>query len=102
MCCIGRWTVDELNYLIALLQQADFDPTDVDTDLHKRVSSAIQDGFIKRFDMRVSSRDGDLSMWMRDVEEVVREIMGNTRFAGHKHFMFEAAVDEDLSLNLSL
>ena len=45
--------------MIALLQQADFDPTDVDTDLHKRVSAAIQDGFIKRFDMRVSSRDGD-------------------------------------------
>ena len=72
--------------MIALLQQADFDPTDVDTDLHKRVSAAIQDGFIKRFDMRVSSRDGDqdLSMWMREVEEVVREIMGDTRFAGHQ------------------
>ncbi len=80
--------------MIALLQQADFDPTDVDTDLHKRVSAAIQDGFINRFDMRVSSRDGDqdLSMWMRDVEEVVREIMGDTRFAGHQHF---TAVDED-------
>ena len=83
--------------MIALLQQADFDPTDVDTDLHTRVSAAIQDGFIKRFDMLVSSRDGDqdLSIWMRDVEEVVREIMGDTRFAGHQHFMFEAAVDED-------
>ena len=34
-------------------------------------------------------------MWMLDVEEVVREIMGDTRFAGHQHFMFEAAVDED-------
>ena len=97
MCCIGRGTVDELKDMIALLQQADFDPTDVDTDLHKRVASAIQDGFIKHFDMRVSSRDGnqDLSMWMLDVEEVVREIMGDTRFAGHQHFIFEAAVDED-------
>ena len=77
--------------------KADFDHTNMDTDFYKRVSSAIQDGFIKRFDMRVSSRDGDqdLSMWMRDVEEVVREIMGDTRFAGHQHFMFEAAVDED-------
>ena len=70
--------------MIALLKQDDFDPTDVDTDLHKRVSAAIQDGFINRYDMRVSSRDGDqdLSMWMRDVEEVVREIMGDKRFAG--------------------
>ena len=39
--------------------KADFDHTDMDTDLYKRVSSAIQDGFIKRFDMQVSSRDGD-------------------------------------------
>jgi len=70
--------------MIALLQQAYFDPTDVDTDLHKGFSTAIQDGFIKRFDMRVSSRDGnqDLSMWMLDVEEVMREIMSDTRFAG--------------------
>ena len=77
-----RWTVDELKDMIALLKRADFDPTDIDTDLHKRVADAIQDGFIRRFDMRVNSRDGDqdLSMWMRDVEEVVREIMRDERF----------------------
>jgi hypothetical protein len=64
-----RWTVDELKDMIALLKRADFDPTDIDTDLHKRVADAIQDGFIRRFDMRVNSRDGDqdLSMWMQDV-----------------------------------
>ena len=57
--------------MIALLKQEDFDPTDVDTDLHKRVSAAIQDGFINRYDMQVSSRDcdQDLSMWIREVEE---------------------------------
>ena len=56
------------------------DPHDEDTNLHKRLSSAIQDRFIKHFDTQVSSRDGnqDLSMWMLDVEEVVREIMGDT------------------------
>ena len=80
MYCTGRWTVDEHKDMVALLQQADFDPTNVDTHLHKMVSSGIQDRFIKRFDMRVSSRDcdQDLSMWMLDVEEVMREIMGNT------------------------
>ena len=78
-------------------KQGDFNPTNVDTDLHKRVSAAIQDEFINRYDMLVSSRDGeqDLSMWMRDVEEVVREIMGDKRFAGHQHFTFQASVDED-------
>ncbi len=25
---MGRWTVDELKYMLVLLQQADFDPTD--------------------------------------------------------------------------
>ena len=73
--------MDELKNMIALLKRADFDPTDIDTDLHKRVADAIQDGFIRRFDMRVNSRDGDqdLSMWMRDVEQVVREIMRDER-----------------------
>ena len=54
-----RWTVDELKDMIALLKWADFDPTNIHTDLHKRVADAIQDEFIRRFDMRVNSRDGD-------------------------------------------
>ena len=77
--------MDELKDMIALLKRTDFDPAEIDTDLHKRVADAVQDGYIKHFDMRVNSRDGDqdLSMWMRDVEEVVREIMGDERFKGH-------------------
>ena len=39
MCCIGRGTVDELKDMIALLQQADFDPTDVDTPPQEGVFS---------------------------------------------------------------
>ena len=42
----------ELKDMIALLN---FDPTVIDTDLHKRVADAIQDWFIRRFDMRVNS-----------------------------------------------
>ena len=44
--------MDELKDMIALLKRPDFDPGEIDTD-------AIQDGYIKRFDMRVNSRDGD-------------------------------------------
>jgi len=89
--------VDELKDMIALLKRTDFDPAEIDTDLHKRVADAIKDGYIKRFDMRVNSRDGDqdLSMWMRDVEEVVREIMGDERFKGHQNLRFEACVEDD-------
>ena len=89
--------MDELKDMIALLKRADFDPTVIDTDLHKRVADAIQDWFIRRFDMCVNSRDGDqgLSMWMRDVEEVVREIMRDERFKGHQNFTFEASLQDD-------
>ena len=51
--------MDELKNMIALLKRTDFDPTDINTDLHKRVVKAIQNGYTRRFDMRVSSRDGD-------------------------------------------
>ena len=89
--------MDELKDIVALLKLPDFDPADIDTDLHKRVADAIKDGFIKRFDMRVNSRDEDqdLSMWMRDVEEVVREIMRDECFKGHQNFSFEACLQDD-------
>ena len=87
--------MDELKDMIALLKRADFDPAEIGTDLHKRVAAAVKDGFIKRFDMRTSSRDGDqdLSMWLRDVEEVVREIMRDERFRGHQHLHFKVSLD---------
>ena len=34
-------------------------------------------------------------MWMRDVEEVVREIMRDERFEGHQHFSFEESIDDE-------
>ena len=46
--------MDELKDMFALLKLADFDPTVIDTDLHKRVADAIQDWFIRRFDMSVN------------------------------------------------
>ena len=57
----------------------------------------MKDGFIKRFDMRVNSRDRDqdLPMWMRDAVEVVREIMRDKRFKGHQDLSFEACPQDD-------
>ena len=34
-------------------------------------------------------------MFMREVEEVVREIMGDSRFEGHQHYKFEADYDDE-------
>ena len=47
--------------------------------------------------MRVNRRDGDqdLSMWMRDVEVVVMEIMGDEHFKGYQNFNFEACLEDD-------
>ena len=86
--------MDELKNMIALLKRADFDPTEINTDLHKRVADAIQDGFIMCFDlcMKGRVRDQELSMWKCNVEEVVREIMRDERFKGHHNFSFEASL----------
>ena len=47
--------------------------------------------------MRESSLDGhqDLTMFMQEVKEVVREIMGDSRFEGHQHYKFESEYDNE-------
>lgn len=91
------WKVDELRKTIELLKRPDFDPSDIDSDLHARLARAVHEKVIKAFDMRESDRDGDqdLTLWMREVEEVVREIMEDARFEGHQHFNFEMELDGD-------
>ena len=91
------WKVEELRKTIELLKRPEFDPSDIDSDLHARLAKAVHENVIKAFDMRESSRDGDqdLTMWMREVEEVVREIMEDVRFEGHQHFSFKMELDDD-------
>jgi hypothetical protein len=45
--------------------------------------------------MREGSLDGDQdpTMFMREVEDVVREIMEDSRFKGHQHYRFEIQLD---------
>ena len=91
--------MDKLKDMTAVLMWVEFNPTDIDTDLHKRVAGAImiQDGFIMCFDlcMKGRVRDQELSMWKCNVEEVVREIMRDKRFRGHQNFSFEASLEDD-------
>ena len=72
--------METLKDVIALLKLPDFDPADIDTDLHKRVADAIKDRFIKRFDVRVNSRDWpgeqDLSMWIDKAAPPQRQCSG--------------------------
>ena len=50
---------------------------------------------IKSFDIRESHLDGDqvLTMFMLEVEDVVREIMEDTRFKGQQHYRFQEKLD---------
>ena len=79
-----KWTVEELKKTILLLKSSEFKPEEIDTDMHQRMAKALQDGFLKSFDMRESSRDGDqdLHMYLREIDVVVRELMGDTRMKG--------------------
>jgi hypothetical protein len=89
--------VEELREVIAMLKRPEFKPLEIDDDLHQRIAGAVHSRYIKKFDMRESSRDGDqdLTMFMREVEDVVREIMEDPRFKGHQHYRFEAELDEN-------
>ncbi len=79
-----------------MLQRPDFDSKDIDPDLHKRMAKAVDDGRIKCFDLREGPADGDqdLNLWIRELEDVVREIMEDPIFKGNRHFHFEMDLDE--------
>ena len=73
-----------------MLRNPDFDSKDLDPDLHKRMNRA-DDGHIKSFNMREGPADGDqdLNLWLRELEDVVREIMEDPIFKGNQNFKFE-------------
>ncbi len=47
--------------------------------------------------MRESDLDGDqdLTLWLRSLEEVLKEVLGDDRMAGHQHFSFEMQTNDD-------
>ena len=107
MAYLCSWTIEELRSVIVLLKRPEFKPADIEE--HKRIARAVHDKMIKSFNMRERAerekqqggRSGpdhvhryqDLTMFMREVEEVVRGIMGGSCFKGHQHYKFEAEFD---------
>ena len=79
-----------------MLKRPEFDSQEVDPDLHKRMNKAVEDGRIKCFNMRDSNLDGDqdLNLWIREVEDIVREIMEDPVFKGNQNYKFEMDLDE--------
>ncbi len=74
-----KWTVDELISSIKLIKSADFKVDDVNIDIHKRIAAAIAQGKFTRHNMRESDLvgDQDLTFWLRSLEDVFREIIGD-------------------------
>jgi hypothetical protein len=77
-----------------VLHHPDFDPQDVDHDLHERIMRAISEGAIEVHDMWVDG-DGsqDVCFFRRPVLKVLRELMGDARLAGHQYFAFKEYKD---------
>ena len=92
-----KWTAEELTATIKLIKSTDFKVEDINVDLHKRVAAAIAQGHFTSHNMRESDRDGDqdLTFWIRSLEAVLREVLGDERMAGHQHFTFEMLINED-------
>ena len=95
-CVSRRWTAAELKKVIAMLQLPDFDSKENDPDLHNRMAKAVDDGRIKFFNLLEGPAygDQDLNLWIRELEDVVQEIMEDPIFKGNQNFLFEMDVDE--------
>jgi hypothetical protein len=91
-----KWTVEQLKKVIAMVRDPAFDSEEIDPDLHRRMEKAVEDGRIKCFNMREGPADGDqdLNCWMRELEDVVREIMEDPIFKGNQKYSFELDLDE--------
>ena len=79
-----------------MLQRPDFDSKDIDPTLHQRMAKAVDDGRIKCFDLREGPADGDqdLNLWIRELEDVVRELMEDPIFKGNQNYHFEMDINE--------
>jgi hypothetical protein len=60
------------------------------------MAKAVDDGCIKCFNLLEGPSNGDqnLNLWVRELEDVVREIMEDPVFKGNQNFHFELDLDE--------
>ena len=78
-----------------MLQNPGFDSKDIDPNLHQQIAKAVDDGRIKCFNLREGAADGDqdLNLWIREVEDVCREIMEDPLFKGNQNFHVKMDLD---------
>jgi len=85
----------ELKALIQeVLHHPEFNADDVDSDMHVRLMKAVADGDVEIHDLW---KEGDchqeIKLFSRDVEKVLRELLGDIRLAGNQHFEFKEYKD---------
>ena len=66
-----------------VLHHPDFDPDDVDHDMHERLMAAIEEGDLEVIDLKEDG-DGnqDVRLFKRPAGKVLRELLSNPRLAG--------------------
>ena len=77
-----------------VLHHPDFDPDDVDHDMHERLMAAIEEGDLQIIDLKEHG-DGeqDVRLFKRPAGKVLRELLADPRLAGCQHFAFKEYKD---------
>ena len=88
-------TAAAINDLIKdVLKNPNFNSDEVDTDMLKRLSEAIDSGDIQITSMKEEG-DGEQNpeLFVRPAEKVLRELIGDVRLSGCQHFAFNEYKD---------
>ena len=94
-CKLYATSKAELKDLIQkVLHHPDFDPGQVDHDMHERLMRAIDEEDILIYDMWEEG-DGrnDCRFYKRPLKKVLQELMADQRLKGHQHFRFKVSYD---------
>jgi hypothetical protein len=80
---------DELFATINLIKSTDFKVEDVNINLHKCVAATIAKGHSTSHNMCESDMDGDqdLTLWLRSLEDVLRELLGDDIHTYDRHMI---------------
>ena len=66
-----------------VLHHPDFDPAEVDHDMHERLMGAIEQGDLEIIDLREEGDgDQDVRLFKRPADKVLRELLADPRLAG--------------------
>lgn len=77
-----------------VLHHPDFDPAQVDHDMHERLMGAIEQGDLEIIDLwKEGDGDQDVRLFKRPAGKVLRELIADPRLAGCQHFAFREYKD---------